>query len=312
MLDNGRDLFEDHCKPWTRLLESRQPLKEIFYPTIQIKRKIALEDESLCSLSASKADQIATHHQTMQSAGLLSTSLYGRDLNQELMQLDPFYALHGIFAFCSAAENQFLNLIWSVLQAEAGQPETEAYQGTSLLRFKQHEQLLQDRISSLRSTLAYVRERGAAIWPHTRHQNPSEKQKEELSQAEDMLVKDFTYLIRRAEELVELCRNEIQNVRNMVSLAESRKGVEQARGVARLTSLAFIFIPMSFTTSFFGMNFKELGTGGLSLWIWFAVTIPVCIFTLGTGMSDAWLPLRKYLKSLSKRPRDQIMKEELG
>jgi len=41
--------------------------------------------------------------------------------------------------------------------------------------------------------------------------------------------------------------------------------------------LAFFFIPLSFTASFFGMNFKELGSSNqdLSVWVWFIVSVPI-------------------------------------
>jgi Mg2+ and Co2+ transporter CorA len=58
-------------------------------------------------------------------------------------------------------------------------------------------------------------------------------------------------------------------------LVESQRAIEQAAGVAKLTRLAFFYIPLSFTTSFFGMNFVQFGTGELSIWLWFAVSIPI-------------------------------------
>lgn len=62
---------------------------------------------------------------------------------------------------------------------------------------------------------------------------------------------------------------------NIASVAESKKVLEQAKGVENLTRLAFAFVPLSITASFFGMNFKQLGQGDLPLWIWFAVSVPI-------------------------------------
>lgn len=62
-------------------------------------------------------------------------------------------------------------------------------------------------------------------------------------------------------------------------LTESRKATEQACSVTRLTLLAFLFLPLSFTTSFFGINFRELDEG-LNLWIWAATSIPLFVLVL--------------------------------
>lgn len=67
----------------------------------------------------------------------------------------------------------------------------------------------------------------------------------------------------------------MNDIRTTAMLLESKKGIQQAQGVARLTMLPFFFIPLSFTTSFFGMNFAELGTGKYSIWLWFAVSVPI-------------------------------------
>ncbi|KAF7512214.1 hypothetical protein GJ744_002376 [Endocarpon pusillum] len=48
-------------------------------------------------------------------------------------------------------------------------------------------------------------------------------------------------------------------------LQEARKSTETAVSVARLTKLAFIFIPLSFVASFFGMNVKQFGNGNINM-----------------------------------------------
>ncbi|KAI5849898.1 hypothetical protein BZA05DRAFT_419697 [Tricharina praecox] len=42
-----------------------------------------------------------------------------------------------------------------------------------------------------------------------------------------------------------------------MSIIESRNAVSQGESISKLTELAFIFIPLSFATSFFGMEIKE-------------------------------------------------------
>ena len=54
---------------------------------------------------------------------------------------------------------------------------------------------------------------------------------------------------------------------SVTSIKESRLGIEHNERVKRLTQLAFVFIPLSFVTSLFGMNIAALGTGSAKIWM---------------------------------------------
>lgn len=95
----------------------------------------------------------------------------------------------------------------------------------------------------------------------------------EIRQAQSPIhdaVRDLHMLIDELTETEKyydrLKREELVNAQ----LEEARKSTETALGVARLTKLAFIFIPLSFVTSFFGMNVRQFGNGNIDLWIFFA------------------------------------------
>ncbi|KAH0538554.1 hypothetical protein FGG08_004842 [Glutinoglossum americanum] len=97
------------------------------------------------------------------------------------------------------------------------------------------------------------------------------------------LLEDFKDLQQLAEQAQQDLRDYLNRHVGMMSLKESRLGVEasersitQAKSVNRLTKLAFVFIPLSFASSVFGMNFKELGTGQLNIWI-FGVTASLMV-----------------------------------
>lgn len=66
---------------------------------------------------------------------------------------------------------------------------------------------------------------------------------------------------------------------NSAAIAESQCAIEQAKQVEWLTRLTFFYIPLSFTTSFLGMNLKVLGSGELQLWVWFAFAVPVLLIS---------------------------------
>lgn len=131
----------------------------------------------------------------------------------------------------------------------------------------------------LHTTLSTIKTQGGPGWPRA-------KEPLQVQEAEHAATKDYEELLRRAGQLSRLCLEGMEDLRNSVILSESHKAMEQARGVARLTLLAFFFLPLSFTTSFFGMNFSELGTRKLSLWIWAAASFPLFVFALGLCFWD--------------------------
>lgn len=57
---------------------------------------------------------------------------------------------------------------------------------------------------------------------------------------------------------------------NSIAILESEKAIAQAGQMARLTFLAFIFVPMAFVSSFFSMNVPELQS--VPLWAWFVAS----------------------------------------
>lgn len=65
-----------------------------------------------------------------------------------------------------------------------------------------------------------------------------------------------------------------------LSIEHSKRSIQQNDRVKKLTQLAFIFIPLSFSTSAFGMNLEALGTGTASVWM-VAVTIVLVYFSTG-------------------------------
>ncbi|KAH0563072.1 hypothetical protein GP486_002366 [Trichoglossum hirsutum] len=114
------------------------------------------------------------------------------------------------------------------------------------------------------------------------------------------LLEDCRYLTHRIERIQQDLRDYLNRHVAMASLRESRLGVEasersiaQAKSINRLTKLAFVFIPLSFVSSVFGMNFKELGTGQLSIWI-FGVTASLLVVLVAmTAFGLSKLPERR-------------------
>jgi hypothetical protein len=86
-------------------------------------------------------------------------------------------------------------------------------------------------------------------------------------------------LNQQAGDLQRFLMDSFQLLMSSVSVAETQNAarqatmsMEQAARTARLTQLAFVYIPLTFVTSIFGMNVKELSDPLLPLW--------VCVVTL--------------------------------
>jgi hypothetical protein len=69
-------------------------------------------------------------------------------------------------------------------------------------------------------------------------------------------------------------------LRSEMALLDSSRGITEARTMARLTELAFVFIPLTFVSSLFSMQVTEL-EAGLSLWVFVLTALGLGVFTYG-------------------------------
>ncbi|KAF2807994.1 uncharacterized protein BDZ99DRAFT_71044 [Mytilinidion resinicola] len=90
----------------------------------------------------------------------------------------------------------------------------------------------------------------------------------------------FQNLHSQAQSLHEKCTQRMTVISNESMLAESQRAIQQAKLVTKLTLVAFVYLPFTFTAGFFSMNFKELGTGIIPLWIFFAASLPLMFVTM--------------------------------
>lgn len=127
-----------------------------------------------------------------------------------------------------------------------------------------------------------IQKAGDPKWPKA----SSEKQRDKVAKASESLLQDFTYLLERAKTLSSSCDRGVDIAGNNAMIVESRRAIQQTQRTAKLTLLAFLYIPASFTTSLFGMNLVHFGTeGGVSIWWWilamvitYAASSPLLIY----------------------------------
>ncbi|KAK3617484.1 hypothetical protein LTR56_025247 [Elasticomyces elasticus] len=68
---------------------------------------------------------------------------------------------------------------------------------------------------------------------------------------------------------------------NSINIEEARRAVQQNQNLARLTFLATIFIPLSFTSSFLSMS-PDFEAATQTIWMFFAIGVPLTIIALAT------------------------------
>lgn len=222
-----------------------------------------------------------------QSASLLPLE-YGRFLDQDVAKKDFLFAIADIFRFAAFSEVQCLNLLHISIDDIVRQRRQEQTGSLSkavadpidaLLEYKT---LLDRHHQRLQETLATLRRREKSGWPKAE----KDPHRQKASQAACRLEEDYTHLVARAKELAVACHEGMGMLMNVAVISEAKKAIEQTERVKKLTLLATFFIPLSFTSSVFGMNLQELNSSRLSIWVWVAITVPVVVLTLATYMCN--------------------------
>ncbi|KAI1278577.1 hypothetical protein F5Y07DRAFT_360410 [Xylaria sp. FL0933] len=101
------------------------------------------------------------------------------------------------------------------------------------------------------------------------------------------LVKRFGCIERQISRTEALARDYLQHHVGMSSLQESRSSIKQAKTAFEegkrtklITVLAIFFVPISLSTSVFGMNIYELNDSGQSLWVFILTTASIVTATM--------------------------------
>lgn len=270
-IDTGKDLSIGPPGPWSKYISSSPQHidQRVFMPTIQIRPRVALRSQQYSVSPNNRA-----HPKFAQSAALLHQN-YGRTLDRELMGCDPFYAFHELFSFCACSEAQFLNMVESSISEDTTSVAPEDLI-VSQSNFMYTQELLQMHIDRLRDNIEVIKVRGSAFWPRARNAT----QMQMCSTAAETLRRDYEWLYHRATVLAERCSSKTSHLATRAMLAESSKAIDQSREVAKLTRLAFIFVPLSFTSSLFGMNLEPLVDAKFQIWLWVLVSVPVLLLSL--------------------------------
>lgn len=266
-LDTGRNLEDGPFGPWILKQSSAGVMQNVCQPVIQHRPKGAfLQPNNATNIPSISTASSASPCSTLQSASLLPAQ-YGSTLVVDALPTSALYALSELFSFAAHSESQFLNMIHSQVTTEMRALEIETARSMDNLRY--YKSLVDEHIETISDTLRFIRKGGDKTWVD--NGEPSQVVKEAMEAVET----DFQHLLVKAKALTNLCVEGSNTILQRASLEEFKKGLLHAVVVGRLTLLAFFFLPLSFTTSLFGMNFIELGTGALHIWIFFATLVPM-------------------------------------
>ncbi|CAG8118477.1 unnamed protein product [Penicillium salamii] len=116
---------------------------------------------------------------------------------------------------------------------------------------------------------------------------------------EPKVLREFHQLLEMMTEMSDRLQRTSTHLTSNLGLLESRRSINEAQAVSRLTELAFVFVPLSFATSVFGMQVQPFADP-VPLRSFFIVAVGVTLFAylMRMTMRSQWLA---YLKVLLRR-----------
>jgi Mg2+ and Co2+ transporter CorA len=212
---------------------------------------------------------------------------YGRSLRPNIMAHDALYSLTEVFNFAASSQMELLNLIDIKIHKYTSLPTEQDFQ--SLPNLKYTKQMLYRYIQKTQRIIESIKNAKQDKWP----KDSTEPGSRRAVSAAQNLEQDFQHLLDRAEMLHRLTTEAITVLFSSISISESQKAMEQAQRVGKLTFLAFVFVPLSFTTGFFGMNVAELAGNKIGLRWWVCLSVLVTSAAVALFFLDFIMPTRR-------------------
>ncbi|KAL2833319.1 hypothetical protein BDW59DRAFT_138472 [Aspergillus cavernicola] len=286
-MDQGRPLEKSPLGPWTSHIKSKAtPL-----PVLQYHPKMAFRTTN--NRLDPDANTLAEVQQSTAILPLQYDSLIALvDLTRRAPQ-DPLSMCIPLFAHAAFSEVQFLNLMESRIQFQINAI-TEGLPADALGTLQYFFNILNRHAQQLKDStraLCKLAERSSqsAVLPGldtgTRRQtSEAETVRNFGSSSSDGtfttkgLLEDYEQLHVRCIDLSKMCTRGITLAMNKATIEESRRAIEQSERLKRLTLLATLFIPLTFSSSLLGMNIDLLGQNAVRFWWFFVLCIPTTLF----------------------------------
>lgn len=100
---------------------------------------------------------------------------------------------------------------------------------------------------------------------------------------------DYKYLVTEVQEYGSRLESILPVVTSMVQIVDSRRALAETSSVTRLTYLAVVFVPLTFTSGLFSMS-GSLAPGENLFWLYFVVAFPLTVVVFTAARPPA--PLR--------------------
>ncbi|KAE8330259.1 hypothetical protein BDV39DRAFT_213042 [Aspergillus sergii] len=121
------------------------------------------------------------------------------------------------------------------------------------------------------------------------------------------LLRSVSDLFDQINQMLARLRRASSSLTSNMGLLDSRRSIDEAHAVTRLTELAFIFIPLSFSTSVFGMQIEPFKDSA-PVWKFFVVasTVTTFAYLMRLTMRSQWLAsLKQDVKQDVRRYAEQ-------
>ena len=112
------------------------------------------------------------------------------------------------------------------------------------------------------------------------------------------LFGDYRYFDQQLRDLSEQCRQESSRLMSQMGVLEATRSLSATRRVMRLTLLAFIFLPLSYVSSIFGMNVDRFSNNP-PFWTYWATALPLTLMVVGFAL---WSEPLKTVQRFIERP----------
>ncbi|KAG9191301.1 hypothetical protein G6011_09389 [Alternaria panax] len=225
-------------------------------------------------------DSKAIDGSLFQTASHLPSELHIMLDDHAIAGQDPLYALAPVLLFAAASENQLLSALqrWHdiIVSTKWNRKDSTEHLEQLIL----HKHLLDDHANRHEDVLRFISSPRLARWAS----NLTPEQSAVAQESKDAVRADYEFLVSRYRQLSLHYQEAISVLVSATSLAESQKQITLATQVTKLTILATVFLPLSYCTSIFGMNFVELDR--LSIWIWVVVTVSIGLATFAVYQWD--------------------------
>ncbi|USW56189.1 Putative Mg2+ transporter protein, CorA-like/Zinc transport protein ZntB [Septoria linicola] len=198
---------------------------------------------------------------------------YHHYLDVELARKSSLHALQPLWTLISASEKQFLNMMRDLVKRDIreGRAAGDGQDDAALSNLMYNQDILEQHAERLNHNTRSFEKCNA--WPVVH--GLSHEDKAGIRAFGQRMLEDFGGLLGKAKHLESKCDQGAHRVTTLVSHAHSKKQLSQAERAEQLTRLGCFFLPMQYVASLFGMNFSQFGQGDLSVWLYFAITVPL-------------------------------------